>query len=965
LIGEATFLTYLYFKKKREGQEEECTEKDSTDSESSSEESDTMDSMVKNAVDKEKVKPSKPPPPKPPPPRQASTGEKPPKPKPPKPSRSTDGEEKPPQEVPRRPEEKPSTPKPARKSKEEKEKSKEEKDKKKEKREKSREGKEEETKEERRARKEKKRAEKAAAEKAAEEDAPASSAVLNVKTQSKEEVDKVEPEKEKNGNGEENDEKADEEKKEEEAPKSRWGRLMSRSSAMSNSAAAAMAAQKEAAAEKLKATQDSIYQSKESAAAAVTAKKESAAAAAAAKKEAAAAKIKETQDSLWQTKDAATEKISNSTTATKEATGNAAASVNLGFWSAVQAAKKAAVDTKRMMPGQKAETLSILHFNDVYNVESREVEPVGGAARFLTAMKKHQDVNPLVLFSGDIFAPSIMSTFTKGEQMVPVLNKLGVHCAVYGNHDFDFGLETLESLAGRTDFPWLMSNVIDNETGRPLAEGKMHHIIERDGRKIGLIGLVEREWLDTLATINPEEVDFTDYVDAASMLATELKRKGCDYVIALTHMRTPNDIRLAESVPEVDLILGGHDHVYEKRKVNGTYILKSGTDFRQFSMVTLDFREETVGVEVEAINVTKDFEPDPELEALLEKYTDVVEGKMGEVLGHFRCDLDGRFSSVRTAETNLGNLVTDIMVAALNADCALLNSGTLRSDQKHMAGEFILRDLLTILPMMDELILLEVTGKMIHDALENGVSMWPKLEGRFPQVSGITFAFDPSKPPGSRVNPEYVKVGDEYLDMEHRYKLVTKAYLGKGKDGYDSLSGADVLVDEEIAPNLTSAVQNHFQAIQMKQGKADRKISSHHQSLVTLSRKTSVVKALTEEGLIPPNRGISPARSHSPGSDYGKGRSPSGRCKGGVTSVEQLEAAACKLEPRVEGRILQLTPEVERRLKQEKEADLTRLTITEVEEKSSPDSPEDELRSALFSVPGKKKGAKEEASDLK
>ena len=90
----------------------------------------------------------------------------------------------------------------------------------------------------------------------------------------------------------------------------------------------------------------------------------------------------------------------------------------------------------------------------------------------------------------------------------------------------DFGLDTLESLVEKTEFPWLMSNVIDNETGRPLADGKVHHTIEWEGRRIGLIGLVEKEWLDTLATINPEEVDYTDYVEAASMLATELKKKG-------------------------------------------------------------------------------------------------------------------------------------------------------------------------------------------------------------------------------------------------------------------------------------------------------------------------------------------------------------------------------------------------------------------------------------------------------
>lgn len=249
--------------------------------------------------------------------------------------------------------------------------------------------------------------------------------------------------------------------------------------------------------------------------------------------------------------------------------------------------------------------------------------------------------------------------------------------------------------------------------------------------------------------------------------------------------------------------------------------------------------------------------------------------------------------------------------------------------------------------------------------------MWPKLEGRFPQVSGMSFAFDPSQPPGSRVNPDYVKVGDEYLNMDHRYRLVTKAYLGKGKDGYDSLAKGEVLVDEEIAPNLTSAVQNHFKAIAMKQGKnSGRRQSIHHQSLVTLSRKTSVVKQLTEEGLIPVTPGVS-SRSHSPNSDVSKGRSP-GPGKGRViaqASVELLEEVSCKLEPKLEGRIVQLTPEVEKRLKHEKEADVTKLTITECEEKSSPDSPGDELRKELFSVPKKEaadkaREAEDEGNDL-
>lgn len=78
----------------------------------------------------------------------------------------------------------------------------------------------------------------------------------------------------------------------------------------------------------------------------------------------------------------------------------------------------------------------LIHFNDCYNVEAQKTEPVGGATRFCTAVKSLRPFNPLVLFSGDILAPSIMSTFTKGDQMVPVLNSIQTDCAVYGNHDF-------------------------------------------------------------------------------------------------------------------------------------------------------------------------------------------------------------------------------------------------------------------------------------------------------------------------------------------------------------------------------------------------------------------------------------------------------------------------------------------------------------------------------------------------
>ncbi|GFT36426.1 5'-nucleotidase, partial [Nephila pilipes] len=109
--------------------------------------------------------------------------------------------------------------------------------------------------------------------------------------------------------------------------------------------------------------------------------------------------------------------------------------------------------------------------------------------------------------------------------MIPVLESCGVHCACYGNHDFDFGVDNLMDFARRTSFPWLISNVLDNGTSAPLADGKVTCVMNRNGIKFGIIGLVEEEWLATLATIDPEDVTYIDFVTEGRKLAKQLKDK--------------------------------------------------------------------------------------------------------------------------------------------------------------------------------------------------------------------------------------------------------------------------------------------------------------------------------------------------------------------------------------------------------------------------------------------------------
>lgn len=263
-------------------------------------------------------------------------------------------------------------------------------------------------------------------------------------------------------------------------------------------------------------------------------------------------------------------------------------------------------------------------------------------------------------------------------------------------------------------------------------------------------------------------------------------------------MRTLNDIRLANESIGIDLILGGHDHVCEDHVVNGIHVIKSGTDFRQFGLISIEKERNDTGtlkLQFEPINVTSTlYAENQELKEILKTYSDQIESRMDEVLGNFTIELDGRFASIRSQETNLGDWVCDVVLSATGADVVILNSGTFRSDQIHPAGPFKMRDLVNIVPMHDPLIVLEVSGSKILDALENSVSGYPKLEGRFPQVSGISFVFDPKKPPYSRVVADLVQIADEWMDLKQNYSLCIKSYMRDGRDGFTMFKDCKVIV---------------------------------------------------------------------------------------------------------------------------------------------------------------------------
>ena len=448
-------------------------------------------------------------------------------------------------------------------------------------------------------------------------------------------------------------------------------------------------------------------------------------------------------------------------------------------------------------------SLRLLHFNDIYHIHPGTQDPIGGFARFSTLVNYYQSSprfahlpEALTLFSGDAFNPSLESSVTKGAHMVPVLNHLNTAAACLGNHDLDFGVQQFAKLRQTCTFPWLCANVLDPALGEGVPLGGCKRgvmLTASNGIKVGVMGLVEREWLDTINALPPDLI-FLETADVAQQLAQELRAQGAEMVIALTHQREPNDLTLARALEPgtLDLILGGHDHFYAHAVINGIHIPRSVTDFKQLSYLEAFRRVSPTpsgdpcwDFSITRLDIVVSVPEDPAALAIVGDISATLTSKMDRPIGRSLVPLDARFTTVRQGESNMGNFVTDLLRAHYTADVCIIAAGTIRGDQIYPPGVLRVRDIMTCFPFEDPCVVVSVTGEALVKALENGVSKYPALEGRFPQVSGLSFAFDPAKAAGGRVSG--VTLGGLPLELLREYTVATRDYMARGRDGYTAL----------------------------------------------------------------------------------------------------------------------------------------------------------------------------------
>jgi 2',3'-cyclic-nucleotide 2'-phosphodiesterase (5'-nucleotidase family) len=458
-------------------------------------------------------------------------------------------------------------------------------------------------------------------------------------------------------------------------------------------------------------------------------------------------------------------------------------------------------------------TLTILTVNDVYEIAP--VQGRGGLAELMTLLKAERATatHHLTTVNGDFLSPSLLSALLKGAQMVDLFNALGVDLVAFGNHEFDFGPDITRLRMAESKFLWLGTNVLEPD-GAPFGGAATTHTRQVGPFTVGFFGLLTP---DTVTLSSPGTgITFTPIMPAARAAVETLRQAGADVIIALTHLTITEDRQLARQVPGIHLILGGHEHDPITWYEGDTLIHKSGYDAHYLGRIDLVLEKTTTdkGPRMTVVPswrmiANQGVPPDPEVVARVAEYMATLDSELAQPLGQTQTALDSRRGEVRSKETTMGNLVADALRAILQADAVLVNGGGIRGDRLYDPGTTLTRrDILRELPFGNVGVLLELSGSALLAALEHGVSQVEDKAGRFPQISGLRFVYNPRQPAGSRI--VQATINGVALDPAVSYRVATVDYLFKGGDGYTILTTGKPLVDISGGVLVTTTVMQYI-----------------------------------------------------------------------------------------------------------------------------------------------------------
>jgi 2',3'-cyclic-nucleotide 2'-phosphodiesterase (5'-nucleotidase family) len=464
--------------------------------------------------------------------------------------------------------------------------------------------------------------------------------------------------------------------------------------------------------------------------------------------------------------------------------------------------------------------LQVLHTNDFHGRFLPEVvggDTVGGSAvlaAWFDSARVRFDGPTIVLSGGDIMQGTAISNLSWGRGAIDLHNRKGLDASVLGNHEFDWGIDTLRARVAESAFPWLAANIYTADADVPPDWIQPWTILERDGVRVGVVGVALAETPAIVMAGRTGDLRFGAEAPAIDRGVRALRDEGVDFVVVTTHVGAVCDqagdpdgtvptapstgcrghlVEVLEAVTErPDLVVAGHTHLRNLFDVNGIPVIQAPAYARGVTVSRLERRPgEPARVVYRAIPVPRAAEVDPDtaVAAAVARWG----AEVGPVLDEAVAALADSMSNAerQPLENPAGNLLADAQRWATNADVGLVNNGSLRRSLP--AGEATFGVLYEFQPFQNELVRVHMTGARLLEVLEFGLT-----DGGRPwtHVSGIQVEVDPARPRGERVRRVVRLLPDGTLGApiapDERVSVGTTDFLALGGDGYVLLAEGDV-----------------------------------------------------------------------------------------------------------------------------------------------------------------------------
>ncbi|MDT0552194.1 bifunctional metallophosphatase/5'-nucleotidase [Urechidicola vernalis] len=389
---------------------------------------------------------------------------------------------------------------------------------------------------------------------------------------------------------------------------------------------------------------------------------------------------------------------------------------------------------------------TILSINDVYEIDALEGGKSGGLARVETLHKQLLSENPntILVHGADFLNPSLLGTMKdengerfRGKQMIDVMNAMNFDLVAFGNHEFDLDYKDFQKRLNESTFQWISTNnrLVGGDNLVPL-------FVEKNGNRTDIPKTVTFEFKNASgnkinvgfisATIDSNPTDYIDYGDKYedAINAYKVLEPKTDVVLALTHLALHQDKLLSKSLPEIPLIIGGHEHTNMLVPVGDALISKADANAKTAYVhrISVDIKTDEIKIDSELVSIDETIERDKEVEHLVQQWNVQLDKKLREILSDpyeviytAETPLDGRDTPIRSTQTNLGVLIAESMSEAFDndVDCAIINGGSIRIDDE-LHGAITGVDIFRVLPFGGGINKVDMTGALLEKVLNYG-----------------------------------------------------------------------------------------------------------------------------------------------------------------------------------------------------------------------------------------------------